>query len=100
MPIYAIPKTIWSPNLRMVTDQSTGAFSLNSMISRDNICSYPLDNMKHLGEVLLETWRCLGHDVTLTLFKPDIAEAYQLLPVHPHWQIKQVNTLHGLRYVD
>ena len=30
----------------------------------------------------------------------NIAEAYQLLPVHLLWQIKQVNTIQGQRYVD
>ena len=43
MPIYAVPKTIRSPDLRMVTNQSAGAYSLNSMISRDDICSYLLN---------------------------------------------------------
>lgn len=69
-------------NLQMVTDQSAGKFSLNSMIAREDIRSYPLDNMKHLGEVLLATRR------------------HRLLPMHPHWQIKQVNTLDGVRYID
>ena len=36
MPIYAVPKTIWSPNLWMVTDQSAGAFSLNSWMEWDS----------------------------------------------------------------
>lgn len=36
----------------------------------------------------------------ISLFKSDIAEAYRLLPVHPFWQIKQINTIDGERSVD
>jgi hypothetical protein len=83
----------------MVTDQSAGPFSLNSMIARDDIKGYPLDNMKHLGEQLL-LFRQAFPDESLILFKSDVAEAYRLLPVHPLWQIKQVNTIDGHRSVD
>ena len=34
------------------------------------------------------------------MWKSDIAEAYRLMPVHPFWQIKQINTVNGQRYVD
>ena len=34
------------------------------------------------------------------LFKSDVAEAYHLLPVHPYWQIKQVNQIDGLLHID
>ena len=100
MPIHAVPKTLRSTELRMVTDHSSGPFSLNSMIPRCDIMAYPLDNMKHLGEVLLDLRRKVGHDVPLTVFKSDVAEAYRLLPMHVKWQIKQVNTVGDLRYVD
>ena len=53
MPIFAVPKVRNSPDLRMVTDQSAGKFSLNSMILREDIIGYPLDNLQHLGEFLL-----------------------------------------------
>ncbi|KDR64848.1 hypothetical protein GALMADRAFT_82606, partial [Galerina marginata CBS 339.88] len=55
--------------------------------------------MKHLGEELLYFRRTFG-DESLILFKSDVAEAYRLLPVHPFWQIKQVNTLDGNRSID
>ena len=41
MPIFAVPKP-HSTDLRMVTDQSAGKFSLNSMIPREDIIGYPL----------------------------------------------------------
>ena len=59
----------------MVTDQSAGNFSLNSMIARDDIKGYPLDSMKHLGEELLLFCHASGNE-HLMLFKLDIAEAY------------------------
>jgi len=98
MPIHAIPKP-HSTDLRMVTDQSASKFSLNSMIVRDDIKGYPLDNMRHLGEELLFFRHAFG-DETLMLFKSDVSEAYRLMPVHPFWQVKQINTFDGFRYVD
>lgn len=97
-PVYAVPKP-HSSNLRMVTDHSAGKFSLNSMIDHDKVTGCPLDNLHHLGHVLL-TLRQLFRDRSLVLFKCDIAEAYRLMPMHPLWQLKQINTVDGLRYVD
>jgi hypothetical protein len=98
MPIHAIPKPR-STDLRMVTDQSAGQYSLNSMILHSDIAGYPLDNMKCLGEILLEIRKHKGN-IALTLFKSDVAEAYRLMPVHPLWQIKQANTINRLRFID
>jgi hypothetical protein len=55
--------------------------------------------MTHLGEMLLHVRNKEGN-FPLVLFKSDIAEAYRLLPVHPYWQIKQINTIDGERLVD
>ena len=98
MPVFAIPKP-HSTDLRMVTHQSAGNHSLNSMIPREDIIGYPLDNLRHLGEFLLSMHR-QNPDSPRVLFKSDIAEAYRLLPVHPYWQIKQVNWIDGLLHVD
>ncbi|RDB19551.1 hypothetical protein Hypma_013363 [Hypsizygus marmoreus] len=97
MPIHAVPKTDPS-DLRMVTNQSAGPFSLNSMVLHDDVAGYPLDNMRHLREILLSC-----HSTSSTppiLWKSDIAEAYRLMPVHPCWQIKQVNMIDGFHHVD
>ncbi|RDB25644.1 hypothetical protein Hypma_006531 [Hypsizygus marmoreus] len=80
MPIHAVPKSDPS-DLRMVTNQSAGKFSLNSMVLHDDIAGYPLDNMRHLGEILLARHNPL-HPAPI-LWKSDIAEAYRLMPVHP-----------------
>ena len=74
MPIHAVPKP-HSSDLRLVTNHSTGAFSLNSMIKREDICGYPLDNMTHLGEMLLKK-REEFPDEKLVLYKSDILDAY------------------------
>ena len=34
------------------------------------------------------------------LYKSDVSEAYRLLPVHPYWQIKQINRIGGSLHVD
>ena len=71
---------------------------MNSMIKHEDITGYPLDNMMHLGEMLIQKKKKFPNE-KLVLFKSDIAEAYRLIPVHPLWQIKQINTIEGLRHV-
>jgi hypothetical protein len=82
-----------------VTNHSAGEYSLNSMIKREDICGFPLDNMTHLGEMLLRK-RADFPDEELTLFKSDISDAYRNLPMHPLWQIKQINTIEQQHHVD
>ena len=98
MPLHAVPKP-HSDDLRLVTDHSTGPFSLNNMIDHSCVTGFPLDNMRHLGEMLLHTRRSIGN-VPLTLWKSDIVDAYRLLPMHPLWQAKQIITVDRERYVD
>ena len=98
MPIYAVPKP-YSENLRLVTDQSCGNFSLNSMIDHDKVTGYPLDNMTLFGEMLLDLENKEPGQERVA-WKSDISEAYRILPMHPLWQIKQINTIDGERFVD
>ena len=98
MPIHAVPKP-HSTDLRLVTNHSAGIHSLNSMIKREDIAGFPLDGMTHLGESLLRK-RAMYPDEPLLLFKSDISDAYRNLPMHPLWQIKQVNTIQGHRHID
>ena len=95
MPVHTVPK-LGSTDLRMVTDHSAGPYSLNSMIDHDFVTSYPLDNLFHMGEMLLFHCRHVQNDKQLVMWKLDVAEAYRLMPLHPLWQIKQVNTVNGL----
>lgn len=98
MPVHAVPKDKGS-TFRMVTDHSAGPYSLNSMIDKDTVPPSPLDNMRHIGDRLLRARRDHPNQ-RLVMWKADVAEAYRLLPLHPHWQLKQINTLHDRRYVD
>ena len=98
MPIYAVPKP-HSEDLCMVTDHNAGSFSLNSMINHTRVTGFPLDNVRHLGEMLLDTCQSIGN-VPLTLWKSDIADAYHLLPMNPLWQLKQIITINEECYVD
>lgn len=72
-PIHAVPKPK-SSDLHLVTNQSAGQFSLNSMITHNDISGFPMDNMKHLGDLLL----CIRDrlDKSLILWKSDVANAY------------------------
>ncbi|PPQ92713.1 hypothetical protein CVT25_014020 [Psilocybe cyanescens] len=97
-PTYQIPKAGTS-EFRLVTDHSAGPFSLNSMIPRKYIAGYPLDNMTHLGEMLRDIKRKYPNE-DIVLWKLDISEAYRNLPVHKVWQVKQINTIDGMRHVD
>jgi hypothetical protein len=98
MPIYAVPKP-HSTDLRLVTDQSYGKYSLNSMIRHDRVTGYPLDNMVHFGEMLMDLAKREPEEERV-VWKSDIAEAYRILPMHPRWQIKQVNRFDDEYYVD
>lgn len=95
-PIHVVPKRGTS-DFRLITDHSGGRYPLNSMINYDDISGMPLDDMRHLGKKLL-----LAHAKgrKLILWKSDVAEAYRHCPMHPHWQIKQINTIDGKRHVD
>ena len=73
---------------------------LNVMIPHDDIAGYPLNNLKHLEELLLDFHQTVKPVELLIIFKYDISEVYWLLPVHKKWQIKQNNTVDGLQYVD
>jgi hypothetical protein len=46
--------------------------------------------MVHFGEMLMDLERREPEEERI-VWKSDISEAYQILPMHPLWQIKQVN---------
>ena len=98
MPIHAAPKPN-SSDLHLVNDHSAGRFPLNGMIDHSQVTGFPLDNLRHMGEMLLDVRRSIGN-VSLTLWKSDIAEAYQLLLMSPFWQIKQAVVVDGACYID
>ncbi|KIK77875.1 hypothetical protein PAXRUDRAFT_165511, partial [Paxillus rubicundulus Ve08.2h10] len=98
MPIHAVPKP-GTDKHRLVTDHSAGQYALNRMISQEDIAGVTLDNIQDLGNAL-EIFRRDHGDEPLSLWKADISEAYRHMPMHPLWQIKQVVSFNGQRYVD
>lgn len=81
MPIFAVPKP-QSADFHMVTDQSRGLHSLNSMVEHERVTGFPLDNLKHLGEMLIDLQRKFPSQKRV-VWKSDVAEAYRLIPMHP-----------------
>jgi hypothetical protein len=98
MPTFAVPKK-GSSKFRLVTDQSAGKFSVNSMQSR-HVAAFPMDNMIQLGERILRVRNSLKPGEKMILYKSDVSEAYRLIPMHPIWQTRQVNTVDGERHID
>ena len=97
-PVHAVPKPR-SEKLRLVNDHSAGAYSLNSMIAREEVGGAKMDTIANLVDALLRYRR--SHPTTaLVMFKSDVSAAYRQLPLHPLWQIKQIVTIDGIRHVD
>ena len=84
MPTYVIAR---KEKLRIGMDHIAGTLSLNSLISKDSR-AVPLCSLQQLGYQL-----CHAHkqflDRQLVLFKCDVKSAYQLIPMHPYWQMLQ-----------
>ncbi|KIM19761.1 hypothetical protein M408DRAFT_334277 [Serendipita vermifera MAFF 305830] len=86
-PVFPVPKP-GTNKLRLVTDHSAGTFSLNSLIPEDSR-SVRFDNLHDLGSALRHFHRTNNRGPRW-LFKSDVSKAYRLIPMHPHWQIRQV----------
>jgi hypothetical protein len=69
------------------------------MIKHEKVTSFPLDNMVHFGEMLMDLCR-REPGCEKVIWKSDVAEAYRILPMHPLWQVKQVTRVDDEYYVD
>jgi len=98
VPIHTVPKP-HSDKLRLIVDHTAGDFSLNSMIDHDDIKGLKLDGLHSLGASLL-AYRRDHPSADLVMFKSDVSQAFRRLPMHPWWQVKQIITVDGQRYVD
>lgn len=99
--MYCMPQHVVQRDngkLRLVTNQSAGQFSLNSMIPLTER-SFPLDGLQNLGRTIRRQ-RFQHPESRQTLFKSDIQSAYRLLPMAPAWQAKQIIRINGLYCVD
>jgi hypothetical protein len=76
------------------------------MIQHDKVTGYPLDNMVHFGEMLMDLERDepgkrrVAWKSDIVAWQSDIAKAYQIISMHPCWQIKQVNNIDGEHHID
>ena len=93
MPNYVVPKP-HTDNWRLVNDLSAGLFSLNSMVDRQRITGFPLDNLAQLGELLMKNHR-LNPGKCFVIWKSDVAEVYRICPMHVLWQLKQAIRIRG-----
>ena len=98
MPHYVVPKP-HTAGWRLVNDLSAGPYSLNSMVNHQSIVGYPLDNLAHLGTLLLRKSR-ERPGVKLVVWKSDITEAYRICPMHKLWQLKQAIRIEGELSID
>ena len=69
------------------------------MIAREDIAGAKMDSIADLVEALLR-YRADHLNKKLVMFKSDVSAAYQRLPLHPLWQIKQIVTVDDRRHVD
>ena len=98
MPQYVVPKP-HTNSWRLVNDLSAGPYSLNSMVDRQFITGYPLDNLTQFGELLIRKMK-ESPGLKFIAWKSDISEAYRICPMHKLWQIKQVVRVKGELMVD
>jgi hypothetical protein len=98
-PLHAVPKP-HSTDFRMVINQSAGKYSPNSMIDKNHLLPYPMDNLTHLGTWLIDLHQHKQRSDNIIILKSNIAEAYRLMPMHSFWQVKQVVTIDSLRHID
>lgn len=82
-----------------MTDHSAGMYSLNRMISQDDIAGVTLENVQDLGRAL-QFIHQQEPGISLILWQADVSEAYRQMPMHPLWQLKQVVSIGSTRHVD
>ena len=88
VPVHTILKLV--DKLHLIVDHSTGSCLINSMIDQDSISGVKLDGIKTLGDSIRAFRASQPNSLApLVLWKSDIAAAYQQIPMHPLWQIKQ-----------
>ncbi|KAG2750892.1 hypothetical protein P692DRAFT_20727707, partial [Suillus brevipes Sb2] len=98
MPIHAVPKP-GTDKHRLVTDHSTRKYALNSMVSHEDIAGVTLNNVQDLANGLRD-FRHQSPRAILNHWKDDVSEAYRHMPMHPLWQVKQIVSFQGKRYID
>ncbi|CAA7267958.1 unnamed protein product [Cyclocybe aegerita] len=81
-----------SDKLCLCFNYSAQPFLCNEMIPKELVL-VSLDNLQDLGHALQEVHIAGGSSTCLMVWKSDIKCAYQNIPMHPLWQIKQLAAL-------
>jgi hypothetical protein len=68
-------------------------------VKHERVTGFPLDSMVHFGEMLMDLEK-REPGVEKVGLKSDVTEAYQILPMHPCWQVKQVTRVDDDYFVD
>jgi len=90
MPIGVVPKP-HSTNIHLVTDHSAGEHALNSFIAHSN-STIKLDSLQDFGSILHAILSQHRHP-------PAWLPLLTGIPIHPLWQMKQINMFEGLHHV-
>jgi len=98
MLIHVIPKPS-TVNFQLITNLSAGDFAPNTMVDKSTVTNLPLNTISELGAALI-AFRHIHGNVTLVMWKSDVLQAYRRMPMHKRWQMKQIHTIEGERYVD
>jgi len=69
------------------------------MVDHQKITGFLLDNLAQLGELLMRNHHSKPGK-HFVIWKSDIAEAYQICPMHVLWQLKQAMRIHGRLRID
>ena len=85
--------------LHLVVDHSSGEFRPKTMIAHEDISGVHLDGIHTLGALILQH-HTNHHGTKLIIFKLDVSATYRQLPIHPFFQIIQIVTVDGQRYVN
>lgn len=96
-PIFTKPKP-GPKKFRLINNHSAGRPSLNSLIPPESAYTRN-DTIEHLAASLRSAILRKGRKPPY-LFKSDVAEAFRLIPMHPRWQVRQVNRIDDELYVD
>ena len=98
IPIGIVPKP-HSDKLCLMVDQSSGNYSPNSFIPRQDV-AVPLNNLHDLGAILHNVHALHRVNIRLVLFKSDISQAYHRLLLCFLWQLFQIITIDRVCHID
>lgn len=85
--------------MQPIINHTSGDFSPNSMITQEDVIGVQLNGLHTLGVTIM--WiKCDFPDANLILYKSNLSATYHQLLMHPLYQILQIVTVDGQRYID